>query len=186
MSADPCGSGAKDVGSYHGYPPTLVTLRDGRRLMFRSIEPDDGDALEAAFHKLSEEARYMRFMAPLKYVSPRMLDRAVRPAGDHELALIAVEVSGDSAIVGAARYVGAPGDRSCEFAVTVADDWHRLGLASRLLGELIQSARSRGLRCMEGFVLAGNTSMLALARKLGFEVTASDEGPRVRYVRLEL
>ena len=39
---------------------------------------------------------------------------------------------------------------------------------------------------MEGFVLAGNTSMLALARKLGFEVTASDEGPRVRYVRLEL
>ena len=107
MSADPCGSGAKDVGSYHGYPPTLVTLRDGRRLMFRSIEPDDGDALEAAFHKLSEEARYMRFMAPLKYVSPRMLDRAVRPAGDHELALIAVEVSGDSAIVGAARYVGA-------------------------------------------------------------------------------
>ena len=39
---------------------------------------------------------------------------------------------------------------------------------------------------MEGFVLAGNTPMLALARKLGFEVTASDEGPRVRHVRLDL
>jgi hypothetical protein len=39
---------------------------------------------------------------------------------------------------------------------------------------------------MDGFVLARNTPMLALARRLGFEVTASDEGPSVKRVLLDL
>jgi RimJ/RimL family protein N-acetyltransferase len=186
VETDPGESRAEAARSCQDYAPKLITLRDGRRLMLRPLEPGDKDALEAAFHKLSEEARYMRFMAPLEHVPPRMLERAVRPVGDQELALVAVEVGGTGAIVGAARYVADPSRPTCECAVAIDDDWHRLGLASRLLAELIQSARSRGLRCMEGFVLAGNAPMLALARRLGFEVTRSDEGPSVRHIRLDL
>jgi len=39
---------------------------------------------------------------------------------------------------------------------------------------------------MDGYVLAGNRAMLALDRRLGFEVGPSGEGPAVRRVRLAL
>ena len=39
---------------------------------------------------------------------------------------------------------------------------------------------------MEGYVLATNRPMLDLARRLDFEVGASDEGPSVKLVRLDL
>jgi hypothetical protein len=39
---------------------------------------------------------------------------------------------------------------------------------------------------MEGFVLATNKPMLNLARRLGFEVGSSTEGPTVKLVQLDL
>ena len=41
--------------------------------------------------------------------------------------------------------------------------WQGMGLASRLMRELIQAARVRGITHMEGFVLANNQPMLRLA-----------------------
>ena len=51
---------------------------------------------------------------------------------------------------------------------------------------LIRDAATRGLKRMEGYVLAANRPMLDLARRLDFEVGASDEGPSVKLVRLDL
>jgi L-amino acid N-acyltransferase YncA len=79
-----------------------------------------------------------------------------------------------------------PGATTCEFGITLADDWHRVGLASRLMKELIESARAHGLKRMEGLVLATNSPMLNLARRLGFEVRLSTEGPTVKLVCLDL
>ena len=67
-----------------------------------------------------------------------------------------------------------------------ADEWRGAGLAAGIMRALIQDARARGLTRMEGYVLAENRSMLALARRLGFEVGASEEGPSVKLVRLDL
>src|SRR5688572_1323299 len=141
------------------YAPRSITLRDGRRLTLRSIQPDDEDALQTAFNKLSPEARYRRFATPMKNLPRHILHRAVNPVVDRELALVAVDIDSGNAIVGGARYFADPDNQSCEFAVAIADDWHRCGLASCMLRELIQSARSRGLRRMDGFVLAGNKPM---------------------------
>jgi len=163
-----------------------VSLRDGRSVMIRPIRVDDADGMQAAMRRLSDEARYTRFMAPLKELSPSMLERAVRPVEGRDLALVAVAGEGaKETIVGGGRYIGA-GDGSCEFAVTVADRWQGAGLASRLMRMLIEHARAHGLRRMDGFVLASNRPMLALAQRLGFSVGPSEEGPSVRLVRLEL
>jgi L-amino acid N-acyltransferase YncA len=61
-----------------------------------------------------------------------------------------------------------------------------LGLARRLLETLIESARARGFERMEGYILATNTRMLGLAKRLGFAEMASPEGPTVRMVRRDL
>jgi L-amino acid N-acyltransferase YncA len=61
-----------------------------------------------------------------------------------------------------------------------------VGLASRLIRVLIEAARARGLKHMEGFVLAGNGGMLNLARRLGFSVKTDPHDPTVAIVRLVL
>jgi GNAT superfamily N-acetyltransferase len=165
-------------------------MKDGRRVRLRQIRPDDGEALQAAVVSLSAEARYMRFMGQIKELSPGMLERAVRPAAGRDLALVALADPGaeraEVRVVGGARYVADPEFLACEFAVAVADDWHGVGLASRLMKELIRSARERGLKVMEGFILASNTPMRNLARRLGFETGSSSEGPGVVRVWLDL
>jgi RimJ/RimL family protein N-acetyltransferase len=166
------------------FSPLRVTLRDGRGVTIRAIQPTDADAMRAAFDGLSAEARYSRFMAPLKELTPTMVERAVRP-GKSEQALVAIAEESET-IVGGARYVRGANGKTCEFAVTITDGWRGAGLASRMLRALVLDARARGLGHMEGFVLATNKPMLDLARRLGFEVGTSDEGPSVKLVRLDL
>jgi len=89
-------------------------------------------------------------------------------------------------LVAGARYYVHADNRRCEFAITVTDGWQGVGLASRLLRELIQAARVRGLKQMEGFVLAGNSRMLDLARRLGFTVVTDPNDMMVKIVRLDL
>ena len=166
------------------FPPMLVTLRDGRSVTIRAVRPDDAGAMRAAFDSLSPEARYARFMSPLVELPPDLAERSARPLAGLERALVAVTGEGD--IAGGARYIKAGDGETCEFAVTLTRAWYGAGLASMLMGFLIRDARNCGLKRMDGYVLAENGSMLGLARRLGFEVGASEEGPSVKLVRLDL
>jgi RimJ/RimL family protein N-acetyltransferase len=164
-----------------------VELRNGRRVRLREIRPDDREEIRQAFERLSRESRYTRFMAAVREVTPRMLDYAVGPRGERDLGLVAeVDAPDGIDIVGGARYYVQGDGESCEFAITVVDDWQGTGLASRLMRELIEGARVRGIRRMEGFVLAGNRRMLELARRLGFSADADPDDARVKIVRLDL
>jgi len=172
--------------SASGFPFDLW-LKDGRQVTVRAVRPEDRDELQAALKRLSEESRYARFMSPLRELSPRMLDQATRPVPGRELQLVAVAREGaQEKIVAGARYAAAPGSRDCEFALAVVDDWQRLGLARRLLAELIRAARAGGFERMEGYILASNAAMLGLAGQLGFAQVESPEGPSVRMVRCDL
>ena len=167
--------------------PMPAKLRDGREVMVREVRAQDKEEIVEAFQRLSADSRYTRFMIPIRELSPAMLAAATHPVPGRDFALVAVNVDGaDENIVAGARYVGAPGSDTCEFAVTVADDWHGLGLAGRLLEILIASATARGLRCMEGYVLAVNTPMRRLAKRLGFGDRQCPEDATLRRVSMSL
>src|SRR5215831_17350279 len=176
------------MSEHASFVPIEVALRDGRRVRLREIRPDDRDEVRQAFVRLSGESRYTRFMSSIKELSPQMLDRTVHLQTEREVGLVAETDAPDGIdIVGGARYYIQPTDDSCcEFAVTVVDGWQGVGLALRLMRELIEAARERGLRRMEGFVLAANTSMLDLARRLGFTVITDPHDVTVKVVRLDL
>lgn len=168
------------------FAPLDLQLRDGRRVTLRAITPQDKDALQAAWQGLSAESRYSRVMAPLRELSPKMLDKATSPP-ERELGLVAVVGAGaQEAIVGAGRYVAVAGSQDCEFAVTVADDWQRAGLARRLMEVLMTTAKARGFTVMEGYVLTSNAGMRALAARLGFSDEPMPGDPTVRIVRRDL
>ena len=89
-------------------------------------------------------------------------------------------------IVGSATFFIGKDPATCEFATTVAGDYGGQGLGNALVSALIRAAKRRGLREMEGFVLAQNQPMLRLAARLGFSISADPDDPGVRICRLRL
>src|SRR5512137_378198 len=145
------------------YRPRRVKLREGREVTLRAIGEADAPEIVQAFERLTVESRYSRFMQHKRQLDPAALDRGVHPRPGRDFAFVATIPAGDGIdIVGAAQYVRADeGDAgTCEFAITVAEDWRGSGLATELLASLVRRARRDGYTRMEGSVLADNSKML--------------------------
>jgi acetyltransferase len=158
----------------HRYPFDLVDVwhaRDGERVLIRPVHPQDLELAREFVRELSPESRYNRFHQPLNDLTPQMAKWATHVDYQRHMALIAVVYrNGREVEIGAARYVVRGEDaETAEFAIAIADRWHRRGVAERLLRGLIAVAARRGIRWLEGDVLASNRGMLELARKLGFQ-----------------
>jgi acetyltransferase len=168
------------------YPVELVqnwTLRDGTGVVIRPIRPQDRQIEQDFVHNLSDESRYFRFFNAVRDLSETALTRFTQVDYDREMALIAlISENGREAEIGVARYAINPDGTSCEFAIVVADAWQRKGIGSKLMHSLMDAAGSRGLETMEGWVLAGNSRMLALMDALGFTIDASAGDPSLRHV----
>jgi acetyltransferase len=167
----------------HPYPASLTQswhLADGTPVTVRPIRPEDA-AIEQAFVRgLSERTRYFRFMQAVHELTPEMLVRFTQIDYDREMAFIAVveDEPGKERQVAVVRYTINPDQRSCEFALVVADQWQGLGIGTHMMQSLMQVAHARGMRLMEGEVLADNSNMLSLMRRLAFNIRArpGDEG----------
>lgn len=156
-------------------------------MKMRPIRESDAEGLRAAFNRLSDESRYQRFMAPVKEVTPDMLQRATHLDPSREVALVIThDTDGGEIIVGGARFAGDADHDCCEFAVTLVDDWQGVGLGGRLMRKLLRVAQAMGYKAMYGYVLASNAPMLALMRRLGFRIEDSSEGLRVKLVVRDL
>ena len=175
----------------HPYPPGLETtwhLTDGTDVVVRPIRPEDAEIERNFVDNLSDQSKYFRFMNHMNKISSLMLARFTQIDYDREMALVAVinEHTPEAGIIGVARYISNPDDQSCEFALTVADDWQRRGIGRQLMQRLMSVARSRGLEIMEGDVLAQNTKMLRLCTALGFRTEHDSQDPEVVVVRQHL
>jgi acetyltransferase len=174
-----------DHMAIHPYPSHLVTsyqAKDGRTVNIRPIKPEDAD-IEAEFvRQLSSETKYLRFMNTIRELSQSQLIRLTQIDYDREMAFIATvsdpdrdEGAGGETEIGVCRYATNPDGESCEFAIVVADNWQGSGLARRLMGVLIETARSRGLKYMNGDFLTENRRMLAFVQSLGFVLSPHPE-----------
>lgn len=150
-----------------------VRLTDGAEILIRPIVPDDKELLQASFDGLSEESRFRRFLSPKNRLTSRELAFLTEvDHHDHE-AVVAVHPSRKEGF-GVARYVREEEDRElAEVAVTVADDWQRRGVGTALLAELVERARTEGVRRFSAVVHSSNQPMLELLEHLGAEVSRS-------------
>jgi acetyltransferase len=80
-------------------------------------------------------------------------------------------LGGKETLIGVARYVLDRNNHSAEFAIVVADAWQGRGIGKRLLAELVDVARRRGLKQLYGDILGTNRPMLELVRKLDFKLS---------------
>ena len=180
----PITAGRYDHMAIHPYPSHLETsyqAKDGSQVTIRPIRPEDVRMEQEFVKALSPESRYMRFMNTIREVSPAQMIRLTQIDYDREMAFVAtIDVNGAEKELGVVRYATSPDAESCEFAIVVADDWQGKGLARRLMGTLIDTARSAGLRYMHGDFLAENSRMLAFVASLGFVLSTHPEDPGLK------
>lgn len=148
-----------------------LTLRDGQAVTIRPILPRDAYMMADFVKRLSHESRYFRFIANISELTPRMIASLSHIDYDREMALIAVkEEDGNSVMMGAARFSDNFDDKSCEFAVVIGDDFQGQGLAALLMRRLFLVAHFKGLKEMQGTVLAENQRMIDFCRRIGFTI----------------
>jgi len=175
----------------HPYPANLVgahRLADGTQLTIRPIRPEDAKIEQEFVRRLSEESKYFRFMQAILELTPQMLVRFTQIDYDREMALIAVhdQPDGSEVQVAVARYTVDPDWTSCEFALTVADEWQGRGVGYYLMERLMEVARERGLEVIHGEVLAANSHMLGLMQRLGFKIRSSLDETDLKLVHRSL
>jgi acetyltransferase len=172
------------------YPTHLVSywqLADGTDITIRPIRAEDAELSQEFVRGLSEESRYFRFMNSVQELTPSMLVRFTQIDYSREMALIAVAEDQDKEVeLGVTRFTINPDGETCEFALVVADNMRGIGLGPKLMTALLDAARSKGLRVMEGEVLKNNSSMLHLMTRLGFSIETSLEDDGIKVVRKEL
>jgi acetyltransferase len=170
----------------HPYPAHLVThwqLPDGHDVLIRPIRPEDAELTQTFVRSLSEESKYFRFMDAVRELSPAMLARLTQIDYTREMALLALtEIDGEEIELGVARYAINPDGESCEFALVVNDQWQKQGIGHKLMDVLMDVARGKGLRVMEGEVLKTNRTMLKLVEALGFRIEPHPEDDTVRRI----
>jgi acetyltransferase len=170
-----------------GFSETAISLRDGRRVHIRAMRRTDADEFVQAFSRMSEDARYMRFMRLVREPNRERLGKVLAsfPAAGAGIVATVPAVDGFD-IVGSAVYLLDDQRTSGEFAISVAAEFGGAGLASALLKILVDSAKARGLEELMGFVLAANQPMLRLAHRRGFSVAPDPDDIGHRICRLRL
>lgn len=143
-----------------------VELRDGRAVLVRPIEPEDKARLADAFDRLSEESRQRRFLTPATELSAE--DLVYLTEVDHRRHEAVVALDDEDGLVGVARYVQVPRERTyAEVAVAVVDAWQRRGVATALLGALSERARENGVERFRAYVASENAVVVDALERAG-------------------
>ena len=150
------------------------TSRDGRSVGIRHIVPHDAVRLVDFYTRLSNRTRELRFATIMINVPlERVVVEAARLTAlnpEDANALVALfDEEGEERIVAVARLAGATAT-SAEFALTVRDDFQGQGLGSYIFDLLVQVALVRGLKYLTAHVLAENSAMIKIIRRVGFPI----------------
>jgi GNAT superfamily N-acetyltransferase len=156
-----------------GRPDIMLALRPARL--------SDGDTLQSYVRGLSPQSRYNRFLGAASELPASELARALAANGRDTLTLLLISTAEDrETVVGEARVALSCAERAGEFAMSIADDWRRVGLGSALLEEIERKAAADGIEWLCGDTLRSNEGMIALARGRGFRLAAGAEPRLVR------
>lgn len=165
-----------------------LRFSDGRELLLRPIVPADEEPLRAGFALLTPEEVRLRFLHPLKELSPELSHRLTHLDPRRDFALVAAEpLPPGEALVGAVGRASIDeSGKAAEFAILVSRLLAGQGLGVLLMKQLIRWARLKKLDTLYGDVLDENHAMLALAQMLGFKRELRVDEPGLIRVTLPL
>ena len=157
-----------------------VILRDGEKVFLRPLTPEDGALYPDFLAEVTSDDLRLRFFAPMRQVSPDLIDRLIHYDPHKAMAFIAIsEASGR--MLGVVRlHDDAEGD-TAEFAILLRTRLKGHGLGWLMMKHMIANAKEKGLKTVHGQVLSENATMLQMCEELGFHV---GDDPLERGVKL--
>lgn len=161
------------------YPSRYVertVARDGSKVLFRPIRPEDEPAMVKFHQGVSDRSvylRYFQFMKLSQRVAHERLTRIVFNDYDREIAIVA-ESDGDILGVGRLRKTH---DGEAEIGMLIVDAAQGKGLGTAMMNRLIAIARQEGLSLIRADVHSENAKMLHIIRKLGFALPTQPGDP---------
>jgi GNAT superfamily N-acetyltransferase len=148
-----------------GYRQEII-LNDGDRIILRPICPQDKNALQSFYNRLSEDTRFLRYQYHKGELDEEELNGFCEIDYDNTLALVAEKGPyGQREIVGVGRYYRLDNRHSAEVAFVVQDSEQRKGIGTQLLKHLALQARRNDISYFVGEVLKENGKMLSIFRK---------------------
>lgn len=161
------------------------TLKNGLDICIRASHPDDVDQVIDAFQALDKESVYLRFFGPKKEISQAELQRFREVDFDRRVVLLCIaQREAQDVVIASCSYVRV-GEDEAEVAFLVGDNYHRLGIAGRMLKSLGEIARSAGVRRFIAEVLPRNKAILGVFGRCGWPMR-SQVADGVVHVYLEL
>lgn len=146
------------------------TLPDGRRILFRPIEPSDKQLLVDGFQRLSPESRYRRFFRSIDHLSEAQLKYLTEVDQVDHVAWVAVlpDAPESERGAGVARWVRLRDEpETAEGAVTVVDSLQGMGIGKTLLYLITHEAVMKGVKRTKAWVLGDNHEVQSMLRHLG-------------------
>lgn len=174
---------------YPHFLETSAVLKDQTSVFVRPLRPEDADMVQEFVRNMSDESRYNRFMSTIKQLSQNVLVRFTQLDYDREMALVMVHRPHEGAaeeMLSIARYTTDPDADTCEFGISVSDNWQGQGIGVIMMNLLFDAARHQGLATMRGEILSANTGMQKLTRKLGFTVRKDPDDSSICIVERHL
>jgi len=165
------------------YPSQYVwdwKLKDGTPVTIRPIRPEDEPLMVQFHHTLSERSVYLRYFCSLSLSTRVEHERLVRicfASYDRGFALVADRknpVTGEHEVLGVGRF-SALNRTEAEAAVLVSDQWQGRGLGTELLAGVARVAREEKFKRLCGEILRDNLPTLAIFKKVGFRLRATDD-----------
>jgi acetyltransferase len=171
------------------YPTHLIEdwkFRDGTRVVLRPIKPEDEPLAMEFISSLSEESLRTRYFSSSTRITHEWLVLMCDTDYDRNLAIVAkISEKERRRIIAVGSLHADPEKNAGEFALLVHDDFQKKGLASRLLGLIIEQGRGKGLCEIDGQIMSENDRMIGLAKKMGFTKKWEQDGTQVLTLRLD-
>ena len=159
-------------------------LPDGTRVFLRPLREADLKHAQQYFGGLSEQSKYMRFMTPTPTLTPETLALVVAALREARagITVAIIDRNHDEYLIGGARIVPTERPGSCEFALSIVDEWQGKGLGTILMREAVRLGQQLGYHRIEGSVLTINSRMLKVAQRLKFHLHVDPHDPSVTIV----
>jgi acetyltransferase len=160
----------------------VLSLRDGMRIFYAPVGPEDEQRLRVGLKELSPGSRYLRFFSPTTELSEEQIHRFTHPNQQDHVAWggLALDEPGLPGL-GLGRMVRDEREPSAaEFAVAVIDRCQNKGMGTTLLAVLCVIARQRQISELTALVLPENEVALDWFVNLGADVNWRTDACEVR------
>lgn len=161
-----------------------LRLAGGEPIALRPVRPEDEPKVAEFFRIVTPDDLRQRFFTPMREAPRGFIARLTQIDYARTMALIAL--GRDGAVIGLGQLHADADLEIAEYAILLRSDRKGQGLGKGLMRALIEVGRKEGFSAITGEVLTENAGMLALCRKLGFEIRPDKDDVSIRLVSLKL